>query len=115
MWYPGQAVNEEIIQLIIAALNNEKVKAELSKQIRVEMDNERVKYKGKMQTYESLTSGSVNTQTRMAASGYDVYGRTIVNSNYNVSNNNVYRKMKNKIRYGHSPQEYRNRGSRDQI
>ena len=41
MWYPGQAVNEDVIELILAALNNEKIKAELSKRIRIEMDNER--------------------------------------------------------------------------
>ena len=56
MWYPGQAVNEDVIELILAALNNEKIKAELSKRIRIEMDNERTKYRGTVQSYESLTS-----------------------------------------------------------
>jgi hypothetical protein len=111
MWYPGQAVNEEVIQLIIAALDNEKVKAELSKRIRVEMDNERTKYRGTVQSYDSLTSGNVNMQARMAASGYDVYGRTVLQGNKSASNQNVYKKMKNQIKYGTVPhQGYRNRG-----
>ena len=111
MWYPGQAVNQEIVNLILAALNNNEIKAELSRQIRVEMDNQRTKYHGTVQSYESLTSGNVNMQARMAASGYDVYGNTIIGGNKNVSNNNTYKKMKNKIKYGKSPHKgYENRG-----
>lgn len=89
MWYPGQAVSQEVIKLIVAALNNDEVKAELSKRIRIEMDNERIKrgnYNGNVQSYESLTSGNVNMQAKMAASGYDVYGRTIIQSNHNATN-----------------------------
>ena len=116
MWYPGQTVNQEVINLILAALNNNEIKAEISRQVRVEMDNQRTKYKGIVQSYESLTSGNVNMQAKMAASGYDVYGRTIIQGNYNASNNNTYKKMKNKIRYGKAPQEgYRNRGSFNQV
>lgn len=112
MWYPGQAVNEEVIQIILAALNDEKIKNELSKRIRIEMDNERTKYQGTVQSYESLTSGNVNMQARMAASGYDVYGRTIIQGNQSASNQNVYKKMKNQIKYGTAPQEgHRNRGA----
>lgn len=112
MWYPGQAVNEEIVQIILAALNDEKIKNELSKRIRIEMDNERTKYQGTVQSYESLTSGNVNMQARMAASGYDIYGRTIIQGNQSASNQNVYKKMKNQIKYGTAPQEgHRNRGA----
>ena len=111
MWFPGQGVSKEIVNLILAALNDNEIKAEISRQIRVELDNERTKYKGSVQSYSSLTSGSVNMQTRMAASGYDVYGNTIIGGNRNVSNNNTYKKMKNKIQYGKSPQQgYENRG-----
>lgn len=115
MWYPGQAVSQEVIKIIVAALNNDEVKAELSKRIRIEIDNERIKrsnYNGNVQSYESLTDGNVNMQAKMAASGYDVYGRTIIQSNnHNATNHNVYKKMKNQIRYGRAPQEgYRNRG-----
>jgi hypothetical protein len=47
----------------------------------------------------------------MAQSGYDVYGRTILNGHTNTSNSNVYKRMKNKIRYGKSPERgYENRG-----
>lgn len=116
MWYPGQSVNQEIIKLILLALNDTEIKAEISKQVRIEMDNQRTKYNGTVQSYESLTSGNVNMQARMAASGYDVYGRTIIQGNYKASNNNTYKKMKNKIRYGKAPQEgYRNRGGFTQV
>ena len=106
MWYPGQAVSQEIVNLILAAFENDQVKAELSKKIRIEIDNQRTKYNGSApQSYESLTSGNVNMQARMAASGYDVYGRTYLTSNNNSSNNNVYKKMKNKIKYGKAPEQ----------
>lgn len=114
MWFPGQAISKDIVNMFMAALNNDEVKAELSKRIRVEMDNERMKnasYKGPVQSYDSLTSGNVNMQARMAASGYTVYGRTIIESNFNSSNVNVYKKLKNKIRYGKNPgMGYNNRG-----
>ena len=112
MWYPGHAMSQELIQLFIAAINNVEVQNELRKCIRVELDTQKTKYNGTVQSYESLTSGNVNAQARMAASGYDVYGRTIIGSNANATNQNVYKKIKNQIHYGRSPQEgYRNRGS----
>lgn len=112
MWYPGQGVNQEVVQLILAALNDTQVKAEISRQIRIELDNERGKYKGAVPSYDSLTSPNVNMQAKMAASGYDVYGRTIISGNASSSNNNVYKKMKNKIKYKSTPEEgYRNRGN----
>mgnify|MGYP006363203999 FL=1 len=50
-------------------------------------------------------------QARMAASGYDIYGRTVLQGNKSASNQNVYKKMKNQIKYGKVPHEgYRNRG-----
>ena len=113
MWYPGQTVvSQEVINLLLAALNNNEIKAEISRQVRIEMDNQRTKYHGTVQSYQSLTSGNVNMQAKMAASGYDVYGNTIIRGNKNATNNNTYKKMKNKIRYGKTPQEgYRNRGN----
>ena len=111
MWYPGQGLNQEIINFFKAALNNTEIKAELSKHIRIEIDNQRTKYSGTVQSYESLTSGNVNMQAKMAASGYDVYGNTIIGSNKNTSNVNTYKKMKNKIKYGKAPQNPKeNRG-----
>lgn len=116
MWYPYQGVSQEVINLILAALNNNEIKAELSRQIRVELDNQRTKYNGTVQSYSSLTSGNVNMQAKMAASGYDVYGNTIIRGNRNASNNNTYKRMKNKIRYGKSPQQgYENRGGFNMI
>ena len=116
MFIPGQALSQDVVNLILTALNNNEIKAELSRQIRIEMDNEKKKYNGTVQSYSSLTSGNVNMQAKMAASGYDVYGNTIIRGNYSASNNNTYKKMKNKIRYGRAPQEgYRNRGDYNQI
>lgn len=110
MWMPGQGVSRELVNLILTVLNDNEVKAEISRQVRVEMDNQRTKYHGTVQSYSSLTSGNVNMQAKMAASGYDVYGNTIIGSNRNSSNNNVYKKMRNKIQYGKNPQQYENRG-----
>lgn len=113
LWYPAQILDQETRKLAIAILNDTEVKSELSKQIRVELDNQRTKYKGQVQSYEALTSGNVNMQSRMAASGYDVYGRTLISGNNDASNNSTYRRMKNKIKYGRAPQQgYYNRGSR---
>lgn len=111
MWLPGQKASREIVEAVVAALNDEQVRAELSKRIRIEMDTQRPKYDGYVQSYESLTSGNVNMQARMAASGYDVYGRTIVTSNKPKTNVYAHQNMKNKIRYGRAPQDgFKNRG-----
>lgn len=111
MWYPGYGVNKELVKLVLACLDDTEVKAEIARQVRIEVDNERKKYKGSVQSYESLTSGNVNMQAKMAASGYDVYGRTITSGNSNANNNNTYKRMKNKIKYGKSPENgYQNRG-----
>ena len=111
MWYPGYGVNQELKNLILACLDDREIKAEIARQVRIEIDNERSKYRGNVQSYESLTSGNVNMQAKMAASGYDVYGKTIISGNYNANNNNTYKKMKNKIKYGRPPENgYQNRG-----
>ena len=111
MWYPGYGVNQELKNLILACLDDREIKAEIARQVRIEIDNERSKYRGNIQSYESLTSGNVNMQAKMAASGYDVYGRTIISGNSNANNNNTYKRMKNKIKYGRSPENgYQNRG-----
>ena len=111
MWYPGYGVNQELKNLILACLDDREIKAEIARQVRIEIDNERSKYRGNVQSYESLTSGNVNMQAKMAASGYDVYGRTIISGNSNANNNNTYKKMKNKIKYGRSPENgYQNSG-----
>ena len=111
MWYPGYGVNKELVKLVLACLDDSEIKAEIARQVRIEVDNERKKYKGNVQSYESLTSGNVNMQAKMAASGYDVYGKTIISGNLNANNNNTYKRMKNKIKYGKSPENgYQNRG-----
>lgn len=112
LFYPSQIIDRQTKQFILACLNDSEIKSEIQKQIRVEIDNERMKYQGKVQSYESLTSGSVNMQAKMAASGYDVYGRVILTGNSSADNNNTYKKMKNKIKYGRAPQTgYYNRGA----
>ena len=113
MIYTGQTIDNDTVKLFIAALNNDEVKAELYKQIKVQTDNERAKNGSALkQSYDSLTSGNVNMQARMAASGYDVYGKTIIASNQSSFENNIYQKMKNQIKYGRSPQGgFNNRGS----
>lgn len=115
MYIPGQALPNDIKELFIMALNDSEVKAELSKQIRTEVDTHQSHSSGQYTpSYESLTSGDVNMQLRMAASGYDVYGRTIVKGNGSFGNKNSYQKMKNQIKYGTSPSNsFRNRGSRE--
>ena len=114
MYIPGQALPNEVKTLILMALNDSEVKAELSKQIRTEIDTRQPHGSTRSPSYSSLTSGDVNTQLRMAASGYDVYGRTIISGNAAFTNKNSYKKMKNQIKYGASPQnQFRNRGSRD--
>lgn len=126
MWFPGKRISEDIRDLFITALNDEEVKKEFAKRFDENMqdernknrtehtariDSSRSKYRGPTQSYAELTSGNVNLQARMAASGYDVYGRTILNGHENTSHDNLYRKMKNKIRYGRHPEDgYRNRG-----
>ena len=111
MWYPGYGVNQDLKQLILACLDDTEIKNEIARQVRIEVDNQRKKYNGTVQSYESLTSGNVNMQAKMAASGYDVYGRTIISGNHSANNNNIYKKMKNKIKYGKSPENgYQNRG-----
>lgn len=114
MYIPGQALPEDIRDLFLMALNDTQIKAELSKQIRTEVDTHQSKTSVRPLTYESLVSGDVNMQYRMAASGYDVYGRTIVKGNGPLTNHNSYKKMKNQIKYGTSPSNrFRNRGSSD--
>lgn len=41
----------------------------------------------------------------MAASGYDTYGKAIIDNNNIFTNGNIYKKMKNKIVYGKTPEE----------
>ena len=117
VWNTSQ-ISRDLARFIILLINDKDVSAELTRKIRTEVEsinrtNNLAKnhYNGPMLTYEALTSGNVNMQARMAASGYDVYGHTYLKENKNASNQNTYKKMKNKIKYGRSPQKgYINRG-----
>lgn len=108
---------DEIVKVIIDAFGDDRIKNEIAKRVRVEMDNQRAKTntatKEYHQSYESLTSGNVNLQLRMMSSGYDMYGRTILGGLKEANNNNIYQKMKNRIRYGKAAQNgYDNNGKR---
>ena len=108
MYFPGQALSRDVVNFILEVLKNKEIKAALHNEIRIEMDNERTKTtrsKGFTQSYDSLISGDVNMQARMAASSYDVYGRTVLTGNGNASNQSTYQRMKNKIKYGKSPEK----------
>lgn len=98
--------------IIDVILQDRDVKAELAKQIRIETETAKNKYSQYSRaSFDSLTSGDVNLQYRMAQSGYDIYGRTILSGHTDTSNSNIYKRMKNKIRYGKSPERgYENRG-----
>lgn len=111
--FGGLGLDRATAQYIInVILQDRDVKAELAKQIRIETETHKNKYSQyNRATFDSLTSGSVNLQARMAQSGYDVYGRTILSGHTDTSNSNIYKKMKNKIRYGKRPENgYDNRG-----
>ena len=91
-------------------------KNQLSSYIRMEIEASKTKYSkdnaGNTLSYDMLTRGNVDMQAKMAASGYDVYGRTLIPSNSpSSSNKNIYKNMKNKINYGRSSSKgYENRG-----
>lgn len=123
MWIPGQALSKDLVDLFTGAIGDQHVYAELSKktlkmikedseiksellrQIRSEFSKMSSKNSNQPMTYESLTSGDVNMQARMAVSGYDVYGRTLISSQKGTFNDNVYKKMKNKVKFGRAPQQ----------
>ena len=98
--------------IINVILQDRDIKAELAKQIRIETETHKNKYSQyNRASFDALTSGDVNLQYRMAQSGYDVYGRTILSGHTDTSNRNLYKNMKNKIRYGKRPENgYQNRG-----
>jgi hypothetical protein len=109
----GLGLDRATAQYIInVILQDREVKAELAKQIRIETETHKNKYSQyNRASFDALTSGDVNLQYRMAQSGYDVYGRTILSGHTDTSNRNLYKNMKNKIRYGKRPENgYQNRG-----
>lgn len=109
----GLGLDRATAQYIInVILQDREVKAELAKQIRIETETHKNKYSQYSRaSFDALTSGDVNLQYRMAQSGYDVYGRTILSGHTDTSNRNIYKNMKNKIRYGKRPENgYQNRG-----
>jgi hypothetical protein len=118
MYMPFDAQRQALENAIWSIIKSDGFKAELSNYIRLEIEASKAKYSTENNknslSYEMLTRGNVNMQAKMAANGYDVYGKTIIQSNSNNgSNKNIYQKMKNKINYGSNPTtSYENRGSR---
>ena len=119
---PYNQHTKNLENLIWKVIKSENFKADLSTYIRMEIEASKAKYSAgnnpNTLSYDMLTRGNVNMQARMAANGYDVYGRTILQSNSNTgSNKNIYSTMKNRINYGKNPavNDYRNRGQRSII
>lgn len=115
VYIPGSATAQMLKELVEALMKFDGFKKELSNYIRVEMEANRHKYSkdnnSNNLSYEMLTRGNVNMQAKMAASGYDVYGRTIISGNTMKSNSDLYKKMKNKINYTNvSPRSFSNNG-----
>lgn len=118
MYTPFDYQKKEIENLIWNIIKSPDFKNQLSNHIRMEIEASKTKYSkdGNSNTlsYDMLTRGNVDMQAKMAASGYDVYGRTLIPSNNSLgSNKNIYQKMKNKINYSSSPSKgYENKGQR---
>lgn len=118
MYMPFDSQKKEMENLIWSIIKSPDFKNQLSTYIRMEIEASKNKYSkdnaGNTLSYDMLTRGNVDMQAKMAASGYDVYGRTLIPSNNSLgSNKNIYQNMKNKINYGRSPSMgYENRGQR---
>lgn len=115
---PFDSQRKEMENLIWNIIKSPDFKNQLSTYIRMEIEASKNKYSkdnaGNTLSYDMLTRGNVDMQAKMAASGYDVYGRTLIPSNNSLgSNKNIYQNMKNKINYGRSPSiGYENKGQR---
>lgn len=116
MFYtPFQTQRDQLHQLIQQIIQDPSFKNQMSAYIRMEIEASKSKHSkenyGGTLSYDMLTRGNVDMQAKMAASGYDVYGRTLIPSNKPMTNTNVYKNMKNKINYGRSSSKpYENRG-----
>ena len=118
MYMPFDSQRKEMENLIWDIIKSPDFKNQLSTYIRMEIEASKNKYSkdntGNTLSYDMLTRGNVDMQAKMAASGYDVYGRTLIPSNNSLgSNKNIYQNMKNKINYGRSPSMgYEHKGQR---
>ena len=118
IYTPFDAQRKAIENIIWEVIKGPDFKNQLSTYIRMEIEASKSKYSkdnaGNTLSYDMLTRGNVDMQAKMAASGYDVYGRTLIPSNKSLgSNDNIYKKMKNKINYGSSSSRgYENTGQR---
>lgn len=118
MYMSFDSQRKEMENLIWNIIKSPDFKNQLNTYIRMEIEASKNKYSkdntGNTLSYDMLTRNNVDMQAKMAASGYDVYGRTLIPSNNSLgSNKNIYQNMKNKINYGRSPSiGYENKGQR---
>ena len=117
MYMPFDYQKKQLEALIMEVIKGPEFKTQLSNYIRLELEASKSKYSRENNSntlsYEMLTRGNVDMQSKLAASGYDVYGRTLIQSNnYVGSNKNIYQKMKNKINYASPSKGYTNNGQR---
>lgn len=115
LYTPFQTQRDQLQELIHQIIQDPSFKNQISAYIRMEIEASKSKHSkenyGGTLSYDMLTRGSVDMQAKMAANGYDVYGKTLIPSNKPMTNNNVYKNMKNKINYGRSSSKpYENRG-----
>lgn len=116
---PFNPERKQLENIIWNIIKSQDFKTELSNYIRIEIEANKHKYStannSNTLSYDMLTRGNVNMQAKMAANGYDVYGRTILQSNTPTGNNkSILNTMKNRINYGRNPatHDYGNKGSR---
>lgn len=116
---PGFDRQRKVIEKIVwNVLKSENFKNELSNYIRLENEAYRTNSSQTTLSYSMLTRGNVNMQSKMAASGYEVYGRTVLKSNKDdYDNKSIYKRMRSRINYGKNTavHDYGNKGQRSVI
>lgn len=118
MNFPGSGFYQPIDELIKKIIDSSEFKAELNRQVQLELDARANEYKGPRFGYSSLKRGSINTSNgKLGVRGTEVYGRTLVGNLPTTANTNVYRRMKNQVNYrnGKDNGTKSNNGSRTMI
>ena len=96
MYMPFDSQRKEMENLIWDIIKSPDFKNQLSTYIRMEIEASKNKYSkdntSNTLSYDMLTRGNVDMQAKMAASGYDVYGRTLIPSNCFFTNPTSFNK-----------------------
>lgn len=111
MYNPIDAFSQKVFEICLKSFDNDKWKAEFSKRVQIEMDAAKNKSGTSIMNYDSLTRGNVNLQARLAASGYSTYGSVSLSENQSHANENMLKRMRNKINYSAPVNGQINRGS----